>query len=372
MDPTRRMGRHRSPGVASEWPAAPLLPPAVDELLSSYLVRASHRMGTSPHRLATAWELGSAFWTRDIDVAADAELLARIEHESGLKAEQLRALTLYDLFGFERPGTFAWNQCYKWVNSVGVHGRTRSRFGLQYCPLCLRDAAVFIRRWRLAPVFACPAHGLLLQDCCPVCQRPIALHRAKRDLLRCSWCAAHLANTAVKYREADTHILALQNWFMQCVGHEQQLVLGTPVARSEYIRGASAITRIIKQLLSTHSLFADLLQKSDTRFEALRLQRQACRQLVFNLLREVLDDWPSNFLQLGSVAHLSRRSFAPCGTLPVWLAQAVEALPPRLRGHAGPESFVRYIRCLEAQHGTGVRALRSEALMRAAKGSYEH
>jgi hypothetical protein len=253
-----------------------------------------------------------------------------------------------------------------------VQGRTRIRFGLQYCPLCLQDEAHFVRRWRLATVFACPMHGLMLQDCCPACQRPIVLHRAKRDLSRCSWCAAHLAHSTAQFRPADTNILALQSWLMQFVECDHQFVKGMLVARSEYIKGASVIVRIIKQLLSTHPLLAGLRPQSITPFDALRLQRQVCRQLVFGLLREVLDDWPSNFIQLGLAAHLSRRSFAPCGALPLWLDQVVEAFPPRRRGQPGPASFLRYIRHLEARSGAGLRALRSQALMRAAKGNYEH
>jgi hypothetical protein len=159
---------------------------------------------------------------------------------------------------------------------------------------------------------------------------------------------------------------------MRCLECEQQLVMGVLVARVDYIRGVSVIARIMKQLLSNHPLMADLRPKDGVAFEALRLQRQACRQLVFGLLREVLDDWPSNFLQLGLVTHLSRRSFAPCGTLPPWLDQVVQALPQRVRGQANPASFVRYIKRLEARGGTGLRALRSRALMRAAKGDYEH
>jgi hypothetical protein len=67
-----------------------------------------------------------------------------------------------------------------WIMPLGLYHRTRRRPGLQFCPECLKDQGVYLRRsWRLSLVTLCERHGCSLRDRCPNCQSPIHFHRTE-------------------------------------------------------------------------------------------------------------------------------------------------------------------------------------------------
>ncbi len=68
----------------------------------------------------------------------------------------------------------------KWINHIGIYHRTRTRPGLQWCPLCLRTDEVpyYRRRWRLGISSTCLKHGIILSCRCQDCGKPAVPHRS--------------------------------------------------------------------------------------------------------------------------------------------------------------------------------------------------
>lgn len=131
---------------------------------------------------------GKQIWTRDIDLCADEELLARLSEGTGTPLPDALSTILQSFEGtvFER--------CFpkgrtRLISPVGVFHRKRRGYGLLYCPICLAsdDEPFFRRHWRLALISSCPRHGRVLVDRCPECDVPIAPH--KGDFMRCHICA---------------------------------------------------------------------------------------------------------------------------------------------------------------------------------------
>ena len=106
---------------------------------------------------------------------------------------------------------------------IGVFHRSRHKFGLQICPLCLaEDKEPFYRKeWRLSWVTVCTRHNSLLLDRCPGCQAPIVFHRGDMGWrnqfvsfsnVRCSncevyWTSQRVINETIK---ADERIIVFQ------------------------------------------------------------------------------------------------------------------------------------------------------------------
>lgn len=372
MDKAGRLGRHRTASVA---PAVSqiYLPPAEDELLSSYLVRRAHCQGLSPHRFTTRGLPGTAIWTRDIDASLAAPAIATVANYLRLSEIAIKSMTLYDWVGCEKPSGLVWGLFRRWVNAVGVYHRLRRRHGLQFCPDCLAVTPSFRRSWRLAFAFACPVHGVLLHDACPRCDAPVVPHRRKLDVTRCWRCGASLWLAARAGNPVPEDILALQGWWMRCVKEQEIDVGGQRIPSVQFLQGAIAIMRMLKQHFHSHpQLWPYGLDEPI--YEELRFLRRDSRLHLYSVLYEMLNEWPNNFLHFAWAAGVSQVSLRRCGVLPMWMTTAVERLPAQLRSRqpASEADFVRYVRQLECKGGIGCRSLRAQALMRAAKGIYGH
>jgi len=373
VDTRGRVGRNLPPGVDLDTLQI-RLSPANDELLSTYLVRRAHRQGLSPHMFMQRGLPRVAIWNRDIDCSASAKVLSSIAHYCHLSEPEVKAMTLYDLVGCSSPAVAQWRHYQSWINAVGVYHRLRRRMGLQYCPLCLRDDDVFRRIWRLAFVFCCPEHGVLLRECCPSCEAPVIPHRARIDMRRCWNCGAvlsagHIVDGAIASLALETQT-RMMRWFRS----DDIFIGGEMVSRFDCLRGEIRILRVVKQHVLSHPALWSVDLPTDWIHDQIRFLGRSARQALFSLLLEIMDEWPSNFLQFAMVSGVSRLAFRRECCAPQWLENVLEQLPARLRSRRGPDevSFVRYIRRLENTGGVKCRALRAEALMLAAKGKYGH
>jgi hypothetical protein len=155
--------------------------PLPDELLTSWFARLAYGQGL---KLQTLGRLlfGSArqLWNRDIDRLSPAWLVKALAEQTGTPIERVRETTLsaYEGILFPHLGS---SGVLRWVLNVGMYHRTRTKFGLQICPACLRGDSIpyFRRAWRLAFVVCCPRHHCRLVDACQSCGRPLAFHRAE-------------------------------------------------------------------------------------------------------------------------------------------------------------------------------------------------
>jgi hypothetical protein len=159
--------------------------PLEDELLSSWWFRLARANFEKLHTFTGFIAPKVAVWNRDIDRSATLEMLEVLATKTGTPLERVKGTTLGNYEGklFQEFGA---NGSWRWIMPVGVYHRTRRNYGLQYCPLCLREDPIpyFRRIWRLSFVTVCPRHWLPLHDRCPKCNAPVVFHRRDFNMPR--------------------------------------------------------------------------------------------------------------------------------------------------------------------------------------------
>ncbi|WP_460500261.1 TniQ family protein [Hymenobacter agri] len=155
------------------------VPPQPDELLSSWLVRLAHAHECKVYTFTKVLFPETSVWNRDVDKAAPAAVLDGLTERTPSVASRIHATTLRSYEG----RLYLQHNPYgntDWVLPLGIYHRTRRRYGLLFCPGCLRrDGATpyYRTHWRLALSLACPECGLCLHDHCPNCQAPVIFFR---------------------------------------------------------------------------------------------------------------------------------------------------------------------------------------------------
>jgi len=150
------------------WPSHPK--PQQDELLSSWLSRVALSNAPRSHTFCHLVWPNKQIWTRDIDVCGDEELITSLSHYTATSLDRARSTKLGVFEGtvYEK---LIQNGRTRWLMPTGIFHRERTRFGLQWCPLCFQsdDVSYFRQHWRLAFVSCCPRHGVILADRCHDC-----------------------------------------------------------------------------------------------------------------------------------------------------------------------------------------------------------
>ncbi|WP_341535953.1 TniQ family protein [Aeromonas veronii] len=165
----------RNHEVSLIWPVQ--ITPLKDELLSSWLVRASLAHGCDPMSLTSAvWPTWRA-WTVDIDRTLDETRLQSLCGSSGLSIDELRNMTLFHHLDGKILLIGKKSSSLPWVIAMGSRNR-QHKMGVPYCPGCLRmDEPYFRWQWRLAWHTYCPLHHHELIESCPSCNMPVQYHR---------------------------------------------------------------------------------------------------------------------------------------------------------------------------------------------------
>lgn len=154
--------------------------PLPDELLSSWLVRMAHEHNTDPAAFVNLYmpRWRDILWTRDADQYADRELLQTLRVKSGFSYETLFSLTLksYESYLVEELTQKSRNF---FIQPLGNHSRVKIKYGLRYCPVCLKEDNVpyFRKKWRLSFSTACLKHKCFLCDRCPKCGTSVTIQR---------------------------------------------------------------------------------------------------------------------------------------------------------------------------------------------------
>lgn len=346
--------------------------PFDDELLSSFLIRAAHRHGLTPYRFC-AFSFGqSPIWNRDIDCCASDRQLDAISSESHVPYERVQAMTLRSLIAAEHqtdrnemsPGRA------QWINNVGIYHRLRRRYGLRYCPTCLRATACYQRLWRVGFITWCPQHKLPLRDCCAVCGHPIVPHRHQDSLVHCVACGSRLDHLEQP--------LAPDSWFIEAQLRLQDLVIAavrggpiqlgnTEVSGRHFLEGLTAMVRVF-QLRSRGQTQHGVCSLPERR-PVIDRHRVATDQQVSVILDTLLCEWPGLMQEMCALGHVTQRSFAPMKTLPSWLGNLIDQLPRGRENRRRRTSGVlhRHLRSLRRRRPFGWRTMRARALMRAAR-----
>lgn len=161
------------------WPAHPHR--LRNELLSSWLMRLAQANGLRAHSFCRMiFGSGAQIWNRDLDRTASRDILKQLVESTGASLDEVSGgmLSSYEgvIFEHHNPGGNT-----KWILPLGIYHRTRKRYGMQFCPLCLaEDAQPYYRRqWRLAFSTLCDRHSVMMHDRCTLCEAPVAFFRVE-------------------------------------------------------------------------------------------------------------------------------------------------------------------------------------------------
>lgn len=156
--------------------------PLSDELLSSWLVRLAHGHGLKVQTFCNLI-FGNRLqvWNRDIDRLGPDWLINELSARTGTPMVIAYGTTLRAYEGLLYP-QFNLSGVLQWILTLKMYHRKHEGFGLQYCPLCLREEPepYFRKSWRVAFNTVCVKHQCMLRDRCPNCGAGVAFHR--RDM----------------------------------------------------------------------------------------------------------------------------------------------------------------------------------------------
>ncbi|MER2020416.1 MAG: TniQ family protein [Stenotrophomonas sp.] len=339
-------------------------PPQVpDEMLTSYLARVSIAYGTSPHKLMRLYAPGIQVWTRDIDVCASKALLKSLEYPSGKSLQMLYGLTLAGWHEVTRRSCDPPQGVYHWINSIGVHHRTRRRHGLAFCPKCLAQDGAYLRQWRLSFWTVCPLHQELLQDACPVCGAVIQPHRHSFDVRMCWNCNRFLTASA----SAAMEVSPLQSFLFRCLINptKEFEFSGHACQGAEVLRGGDALLSALKPACR-------MLSMGSERGPRIEMRRLPERHADMAVLAHLLSLGPTALVAKAKSMGVTQRCFRQ--QMPPWTTRLVEQLPEG-RARGGPVSNRSELRfAVEAQRKriAGWREIRADVLFKMIGRSNEY
>lgn len=340
--------------------------PFVNELLSSFLVRAAHHNRMSPHVFCSRFYPASRVWTGDVDGFGRSALIRAIAFDAQIGVDEIWQLTLPFMFAEHdmpqmRPS--AWK---RWTLPLGIRS-SDPRYGLQYCPECLGDVAYFRRSWRLSFVCICSVHNRVLLDRCPRCCSPARPWRRARMINCCSACGADLAAaTAIAGCSATIQpYTAVQTFWQDLLGAQEVEVDGTKVQRSDYFRGANLVLRALKECIRARP---ECIGDFPARGNHPSLIAAHHRISAYTVLAHVMHEWPVNFLQLCESLGVTQGTLSRAGSVPAWMAHGVSQVRDtgRCRRVWTARALRKRIERIEMGSSLSRRTERASILMRAA------
>lgn len=265
-------------------------------------------------------------WNRDIDKLADRELLNVLEERTGLPPEIIKGTTLATYEGrvYEKHNPYGKTS---WIMPVGVYHRTRTQFGLQFCPLCLAEdpEPYFRRRWRLAFIVLCDEHGIPLLDRCPHCSAAVNFHRNelgnRRTLVAPSMTLCYSCGYELREAATNTELqsiredeVAFQRILIDAMMSGFVEISRTEVVYSHlYFTGLHQIMRVLARGKHAARLreavrgdsgidnFPPTYQSKNREIESLSVGE---RRILLNMACHLLGDWPRHFMAVCKAARV--------------------------------------------------------------------
>lgn len=341
--------------------------PDPDELLSSFLSRCARVHGMRPTVFCAFHLHPHPVWNRDIDRSASPALMEAIADNAHVQPHDIEALTLRSWECITHPVSpcrIGSSGMAPWITTVGIYHRTRKRYGLQYCPLCLKERLIFGRVWRLAFVTVCPTHHVRLRDACDACGAPIIPHRQRVSARYCDRCGGDLCAIGRDPSMPSSSVhgaLRLQEALFDALTGQRLMVGHQCLQGADFLQGARFVLAHLR-------LLADDYYNHDSGEQRVPFESHRCldRLSLLNILERFLSDWPTHLIRAATGHGLTQRSFMGLHDPPDWIAHALQELPPgrvydrswrprRLRGE---------LRILHRNKPEGWRSLRAQVLLR--------
>lgn len=183
--------------------------------------------------------------------------------------------------------------------SIGINHRLRKRYGLQICPVCLKEDKVpyYRKYWRVSYLISCPTHGIELYDRCYKCSFPITPHRVDMieksklatilDINFCSKCFTKLSKSPINKVNKSLHIIS--NYIFSALQKEHIFISSDPIFANLFFLG---LRGIIQGYI--RNLGDEISSKTNSR--AIELLEFNDRLKVLNGCADLLVNWPIDFL----------------------------------------------------------------------------
>lgn len=347
------------------------------ECLSSYLARSAHAHGLPAYRFCRLFWPARQIWNRDVDRDPDRQWLSEIASETGADPDALVRATLRLYRSATCADTSATGDT-PLALSYGVFHRKRTRYALQFCPICLNEGNRWFKiRWRLGFVLRCDRHGTPLLDACPHCDGPLVPHRAPwLDILRCAHCGRRLDNSPIR---SSIQLDAFRNELISMQGRLDNLSdmgrVETPMGEMPFGETVLTIRALIAVSISSFR-FPELQRALAVPELALtpgrhvfEHSRTADRAIILGTVERWISGWPESFYLGAQAIGLSQQSFLRHRTTPV-LEKAIIVLPEgKTRPNAGkPLIHNEQMRRLRRRDKRQYRSSRAALILRAAMG----
>ncbi|WP_425602655.1 TniQ family protein [Stenotrophomonas indicatrix] len=332
--------------------------PVEGELLSSYLLRLAGAHSADHYRFYSSLLPRVQLWNRDIDRASSGQVAQLLVDRCRLTPATVDGLSLrsYEL-AISGPDLRVTPGRGTWINPVGIFHRTRTLAGLQVCPHCLAEAKVYRRIWRLSFVTCCPYHLVPLNSVCPGCSAPIVPHRQLPGTSVCHSCHIdHLSRT--RYPVELVAIPPGQQMLMSALAGGTASTLSGRIPLADLVRGIG--------LLRRWGMFRVPMCAKGVGIES---QSPFVRWVYFDLIHELISQWPDSMARLMVKGRISRQMFDQSKP-PAWLTCIRDQLSLRHSSklRAEPQqSLASWLRYLKQTKPDGWREMRASALTKAVR-----
>lgn len=292
-------------------------PPLPDELLSSWLVRLARGNGQKLHTFCDVILEKKPIWNRDIDKSADNKVLKILSDSTGItySCSKNTVLNKYEGRLFEKLISLGNTN---WILPVGIYHRKHKDFGLQYCPLCLKEDEIpyFRTLWRVGLIPVCIQHSCCLRDCCPICQSPVMFYRsdfqdrervAYNPVWMCSTCNADLRRGTVN--KIDSYTLRFYSHLHTCL-KRGWLNIGDykQVYSFLYFNGIRHLVKLIaiqKRYQCVVERFSGQVIPRKQEYNFVELLRCEGRMLALKSISGLLQNWPHRFINRAQCSKLT-------------------------------------------------------------------
>lgn len=320
--------------------------PLPDELLSSWLVRLSRAHGLKLNTFSRLVWSKSTIWNRDLDKSADGAFITIVQDKTGYSHEiiQKTLLSSYTSILYENHNP---KGNTSWIMPLGIFHSTRTRHGLQICPLCLaEDSMPYYRKsWRLSIFTSCIKHRIELFDRCPKCNKPILFHRGEigeRDKLigesftLCSFCGLDwTSKESVGFAVlAAPDLLKFQKKITDAITYKWMVISPKENVHSVlFFRGLHQILKLLSFSSRGASLrravgretgreHAQTFPNRVRSFEQLSINE---RIAIIRMAAWLLSNWPHNLTILSERHNISMSTLvSDCPEAPFWFLSVAD------------------------------------------------
>ena len=325
----------------------PLHPhPFEDELLTSWMVRLSFANGFFLHTFYNkVLNYKLPIWNRDVDRYSPAELFNLLAGVTGQSYKRLEMLTFteYECFLYNKVTI---NGNSRWIMPLGIYHRKRKRFGMQFCPVCLKENIYYRKKWRLALFAICEKHKCLLYEDCPNCGAPISFHRLgmgiKDDIIpnenigKCFSCSVDFKEVLAVYPQG-IKISLLDNYakFLYSFLEKRQIILNkSNINGVDFYNG---VRFIISAIIGRYGekLRNEILIKTEIDLNKINHEKLVGFEYLPNnerlnimaVVSWVVSDWPYNFVRVFKKVRFTKSNFTDYQiSMPFWLSRVIKSI----------------------------------------------